>query len=217
MRSPKIFLSGLTSLIRKEQIDAVLVSGDIFDTGTPGNGRRSCITSSSTGSRQYPGLQAIVTGGNHDSPSLLDAPQALLKHLRIHVFGSITEHAEDEIVEIADREGRPSLIVCAVPYLRDRDIRLSEPGESIEDKTRKMEEGVQAHYRAGHWARTEKTWAHDRAGPDRCNGPSFCQAERLFLATASVNSMSEILHGSGRRRCATGSIILHSDISMYPR
>ena len=94
-----------------------------------------------------PGLQAIVTGGNHDSPSLLDAPQALLKHLRIHVFGSITEHAEDEIVEIADREGRPSLIVCAVPYLRDRDIRLSEPGESIEDKTRKMEEGVQAHYR----------------------------------------------------------------------
>jgi DNA repair protein SbcD/Mre11 len=141
------FLIWLDELIRKEHIDAVVVSGDIFDTGTPGNRAQELYYQFLNRVTAVPGLQAIVTAGNHDSPSLLDAPQALLKHLRIHVYGSITEHAEDEIVEIADREGLPSLIVCAVPYLRDRDIRLSEPGESIEDKTRKMEEGVQSHYR----------------------------------------------------------------------
>jgi len=141
------FFCWLDALIRKEQIDAVLVSGDIFDTGTPGNRALELYYRFLNRVTAIPGLQAIVTAGNHDSPSLIDAPQALLKHLRIHVCGSITEHAEEEIVEITGRDRKSSLIVCAVPYLRDRDIRLSEPGESIEDKTRKLEEGVEAHYR----------------------------------------------------------------------
>jgi len=141
------FLSWLDELIKKEAIDAVLVSGDIFDTGTPGTRAMELYYRFLNSITAVPGLQAIVTAGNHDSPSLIDAPQALLKHLRIHVFGSVTENPENEIVEIASRNGSETLIVCAVPYLRDRDIRLAEPGESIEDKTRKLEEGVQAHYR----------------------------------------------------------------------
>jgi len=141
------FLCWLDELIKKEEIDAVLVSGDIFDTGTPGTRAQELYYQFLDSITAMPGLQAIITAGNHDSPSLIDAPQALLKHLRIHVFGSVTENAEDEIVEITSRNGNETLIVCAVPYLRDRDIRLSEPGESIADKTRKLEEGVQAHYR----------------------------------------------------------------------
>jgi len=141
------FFYWLDDLIKTEEIDAVLVSGDIFDTGTPGTRALELYYRFLNSITAVPGLQAIITAGNHDSPSLIDAPQALLKHLRIHVFGSVTKHPEDEIVEIKSRNGRESLIVCAVPYLRDRDIRLSEPGESIEDKTRKLEEGVQAHYR----------------------------------------------------------------------
>jgi len=140
------FLCWLDELIKKEEIDAVLVSGDIFDTGTPGTRAQELYYQFLDSITAVPGLQAIVTAGNHDSPSLIDAPQALLKHLRIHVFGSVTEDAKDEILEIASRDGSETLIVCAVPYLRDRDIRLVEPGESIEDKTRKLEEGVQAHY-----------------------------------------------------------------------
>jgi len=38
--------------------------------------------------------------------------------------------------------GAPEMIVCAVPYLRDRDIRVAEAGESIEDKERKLIEGI---------------------------------------------------------------------------
>jgi exonuclease SbcD len=141
------FTLWLDEIIREEQIDAVLIAGDIFDTGTPANRALELYYQFLDRVTAIPGLQVIVTAGNHDSPSLINAPQALLKHLRIHVFGSIAEQPEDEIVEIVDKDGQPSLIVCAVPYLRDRDIRLSEPGESIEDKTRKLEEGVQKHYR----------------------------------------------------------------------
>ena len=37
-------------------------------------------------------------------------------------------------------DGSLELIVCAVPYLRDRDVRHSEPGESPEAKEQKMVE-----------------------------------------------------------------------------
>ena len=154
------FLSWLEELVKKEEIDAVLVSGDIFDTGTPGTRAMELYYRFLNSITAVPGLQAVVTAGNHDSPSLIDAPQALLKHLRIHVFGSVTDNVEDEIVEIASRNGSETLIVCAVPYLRDRDIRLAEPGESIEDKTRKLEEGVQAHYREVARLAQEKQKSH---------------------------------------------------------
>lgn len=141
------FLKWLAILIQKEQIDVCLVAGDIFDTSTPSNRALELYYKFLNIVTSIPGLQVIITAGNHDSPSFINAPQELLKHFHIHVFGSIPENPENEILVINDDQGQPSLIVCAVPYLRDRDIRLSEPGESIEDKTRKLEIGVQDHYR----------------------------------------------------------------------
>ena len=141
------FLKWLATLIQKEQIDVCLVAGDIFDTSTPSNRALGLYYQFLNLVTAIPGLQIIIIAGNHDSPSLINAPQLLLKQLHIHVFGSIPEDPENEILIINDDQGQPSLIVCAVPYLRDRDIRLSEPGESIEDKTRKLENGVQDHYR----------------------------------------------------------------------
>lgn len=141
------FLKWLAKLIQDEQIDILLVAGDIFDTSTPSNRALGLYYQFLNTVIAIPGLQIIITAGNHDSPSLINAPQQLLKQLHIHVFGSIPESHEDEVVVINDDRGQPSLIVCAVPYLRDRDIRLSEPGESIEDKTRKLENGIHNHYR----------------------------------------------------------------------
>ncbi|MEI7857332.1 MAG: exonuclease SbcCD subunit D C-terminal domain-containing protein [Methanomicrobiales archaeon] len=141
------FLKWLAGLMQEEQINVLLVAGDIFDTSTPSNRALGLYYQFLNMVTAIPGLQVIITAGNHDSPSLINAPQQLLKHLHIHVFGSIPENPKNEILVIGDEHSQPSLIVCAVPYLRDRDIRLSEPGESIEDKTRKLENGVQDHYR----------------------------------------------------------------------
>jgi exonuclease SbcD len=56
------------------------------------------------------------------------------------------ENLEDEVLVLKDQSGKPELIVCAVPYLRDRDIRTAEAGESIEDKERKLVDGIKQHY-----------------------------------------------------------------------
>jgi exonuclease SbcD len=89
----------------------------------------------------------VVTAGNHDSPSLLNAPREVLRFLNVHVIGCMAEAAEDEVVVLHDGDGRPELIVCAVPYLRDRDIRRAEAGETVDDKGRKLVEGIRGHYR----------------------------------------------------------------------
>ncbi|MGR9036720.1 MAG: exonuclease SbcCD subunit D C-terminal domain-containing protein, partial [Gammaproteobacteria bacterium] len=70
----------------------------------------------------------------------------LLKALNVHVVGAASEHREDEVLILCRENGSPESIVCAVPYLRDRDIRVAEAGETIEDKERKLIEGIRSHY-----------------------------------------------------------------------
>jgi DNA repair protein SbcD/Mre11 len=98
----------------------------------------------------------VVTAGNHDSPSFLNAPRELLKFLNIHVVGCASALPEDEVIVIDGPDHEPLLIVCAIPYLRDRDIRTAEAGESMEDKERKIIDGIRAHYRRVYEAAEEK-------------------------------------------------------------
>ena len=139
------FLDWLAETMRHNEIDALLVAGDVFDTSAPCNRAQElyyrflCRVAASSC------RHVVVVAGNHDSPSFLDAPKELLKALDVHVVGSASD-PRDEVLVLRDAQGAPELIVCAVPYLRDRDIRLSEAGESVEDKERKLIEGIRSHY-----------------------------------------------------------------------
>ena len=142
------FLTWLAKTIQQNEIDALLVAGDVFDTSAPSNRAQElyyrflCRVASSSC------RHVIVVAGNHDSPSFLNAPKELLKALDVHVVGSATSDPEEEVLVLRNEHDAPELIVCAVPYLRDRDIRVAEPGESIEDKERKLIEGIRTHYAA---------------------------------------------------------------------
>ncbi len=149
------FLKWLIHLLGNENIDVLIVAGDIFDTVTPSNRAQELYYQFLHNASSIAGLQVVITAGNHDSPSLLNAPKGLLRTLHIHVIGTVTDDLEDEILLLRDSQGHISLIICAVPYLRDRDIRQTEPGESIEEKARKMREGICEHYRKV-WRLAEK-------------------------------------------------------------
>ena len=139
------FLDWLTVILRQEQVDVLLIAGDVFDTTTPSNFAQELyyrfLHTASACCRHI-----VVIAGNHDSPAFLDAPKTLLKVLNVHVVGAVTKHRQDEVLLLHKPDGSPELIVCAVPYLRDRDVRHSEPGESPEAKEQKMVEGIRNHY-----------------------------------------------------------------------
>ncbi|MFK5927678.1 MAG: exonuclease SbcCD subunit D C-terminal domain-containing protein [Desulfuromusa sp.] len=139
------YLDWLAQTIEKEKVDALLVAGDVFDTSTPSNRAQElyyCFLSRvSTSCCRY----VVVIAGNHDSPTFLNAPKELLRALNVYVVGSMTDALEDEVIVLYKNE-QPEAIVCAVPYLRDRDIRTVEPGETIDDKNYKLILGLKNHY-----------------------------------------------------------------------
>lgn len=142
------FLNWLAGTIQQNQIDALLVAGDIFDTSTPSNRAQELYYRFLCRVAASPCRHVVIVAGNHDSPSFLNAPKELLRALNVHVIGNAREDLEDEILVLCDKQDVPELIVCAVPYLRDRDIRVAEAGESIEDKGRKLIDGICGHYAA---------------------------------------------------------------------
>lgn len=142
------FLDWLLQTIETEQVDVLLMAGDVFDTGAPSN----------TALKQYYTFltkvcatccrHIIITGGNHDSVSTLNAPKDLLECFNIKVIGGASANPLDELIELRDKAGSLELVVCAVPFLRDRDVRLSVPGENYEEREQRIKQGIAAHYAA---------------------------------------------------------------------
>ncbi len=141
------FLNWLAGFIEEENIDVLLVAGDVFDNSAPSNHAQGMYYRFLGRVAAYSNHHVVVTAGNHDSPSFLNAPRELLKFLNVHAVGCASEPPADELIVLAWPDQEPRLIVCAIPYLRDRDIRTAEAGESVEDKERKIIEGIRAHYR----------------------------------------------------------------------
>ena len=141
-----LFFDWVLDCIEKEQIDVVIISGDIFDTSNPSSKAIEYYFNFLGRMAKSRCRYVVVTAGNHDSPSLLDAPKELLKSLNIFAIGSIPEKIDDEVLVLKDLQNNPFLIVGAVPFLRDRDIRSVEAGESIDQKTQNLLKGIQEHY-----------------------------------------------------------------------
>jgi exonuclease SbcD len=144
----------------------------------------------------------IIIGGNHDSPSLLEAPRELLRLFQIHVIGRGTESPEDEVIILKDGAGRDKLIICAIPYLRDRDIRLSRAGETTDEKSDNLIQGITAHYRSVCALAKER----QTASPD---SPPIVATGHMFTAGGHR------VDGDGVRDLYVGSLA-HVDAALLP-
>ncbi|GAL81270.1 exonuclease SbcD [Algibacter lectus] len=141
-----LFLSWIETYISTEKIDVLLISGDVFDTGSPSNQSLEMYYSFLVKLKGTSCKSIIITGGNHDSAGTLNAPKHILDALSIKVVGKATEEIEDEVFEI-DIEGE-KVVVAAVPYLRDGDIRRAVAGESFDELIDKYKTALINHYQA---------------------------------------------------------------------
>ena len=140
------FLSWLQDTISAQQVDVLIVAGDIFDTMTPSN-RAQALYYEFLGKVSKSCCQhVVIVAGNHDSPTFLDAPSNVLKFLNVHVVGTACDDLNDEVMVLDDADGTPHCIIAAVPYLRDRDVRGSQAGESAQSKDANVIAGICAHY-----------------------------------------------------------------------
>jgi exonuclease SbcD len=142
----QLFFDWLLKCIDREKIDALIVAGDIFDSGAPSNESLRMYYNFLIKLRQTRCRQAVIIGGNHDSISTLNAPRELLRALQVHVVGGVPENPEEQIIPLTNLSGETEAVVAAVPFLRDRDVRLSIAGESASEREKRMREGIIAHY-----------------------------------------------------------------------
>ncbi|PKN46745.1 MAG: exonuclease sbcCD subunit D [Deltaproteobacteria bacterium HGW-Deltaproteobacteria-17] len=204
------FLGWLLDQIRLRRVDVLLVCGDVFDTIAPGPQAQRLYYNFLTRVAATGCRHVVVVGGNHDSPSFLEAPRELLRAMSVHVVGAASDDPDDEILCLRDASGALEMIVCAVPFLRDRDVRRVEAAEDIDDKDRKLVAGIRRHY-------TEvvgRALALARAGtPDdgRSRTAPVVATGHLFAAGASS--------GEGLRPMYVGALgqvpaeIFHGDLA----
>lgn len=138
-----LFFEWLINCIRDNDINVLLMSGDLFDQANPS---QAAMKQYYSFLKQLLPLQCkvILTGGNHDSPHVINAPKELLEILKIKVVGGVPNEISELFIEI--QINNQKVVVAAVPFLRDKDIRNAFPGESYEDKIELIRNGIATYF-----------------------------------------------------------------------
>ncbi len=123
-RAQEGFLDSLVETVRAERVDAVLVSGDVYDRAVPPVDAVGLAEQALERLRDA-GARVVVISGNHDSATRLGFSSRLLDasgvHLRTRVPGCT------EPVLLQDAHG--PVAVYAIPYLEPELVRDELPGD----------------------------------------------------------------------------------------
>ncbi len=145
------FLDWLLDTLVAEQVDALLIAGDIFDTANPSSSaQKQLYRFLQQARRRLPGLDIVVIAGNHDSPGRLEAPGPLLEDHGTTVIGHVLRgldgaiDVERMVVPLRDASGEIAAWCLAIPFLRPGDVpRLAD----LADNADPYLEGIAALYR----------------------------------------------------------------------
>lgn len=155
------FCDALRNVIVTERIDALLIAGDVFDGINPsGEAQRLLYAAIAGFLRASPQLQIVITAGNHDPAQRLEAPEAVLNALGVHVLGTLRRDAAGvdmnrHLIPLSDSTGAVRAHVLAVPFLRQADL----PGLQL-GATDGVEPAVTAAVRALHLAMSDTAEVH---------------------------------------------------------
>lgn len=140
-------LNQLYQYLEREQPDLILLAGDIFDSSLPSIwAQRLYYDFCSRVSRLAFTPAVVITGGNHDSALLLDAPQQLLSSFNIYVIGGSYLDINKEVIPVDNQEGERIAIVLAVPYLRDSQLKRARRASEVESWSEQLHDAMRLHY-----------------------------------------------------------------------
>ncbi|QXC36069.1 exonuclease SbcCD subunit D C-terminal domain-containing protein [Aeromonas sp. FDAARGOS 1407] len=198
------FLDWLTDTLKARQIDALLVAGDLFDTANPpASAWQQLYRFLARLRAEMPNLDMVLIGGNHDSPSKLDAPHELLRAFDLHLVGSISRDKDGQLetdrllVPLHDNEGKVAAWCAAVPFLRSSDLRV-EPLAEGQDR---LIEGVRQIY-AEVLAEGRKRCEQDQA---------LIAMGHAYLAAGQLSELSERRVLGGNQHALPADIFTGAD------
>ena len=112
-------LEQIEAIIKKEQPDALLVSGDVFHTSAPSAAVQKSFTAAVMRMHaSAPGMTIVITAGNHDSGARHEITRILWETQGVHMIGTISKSdLESHIIALPGKGW-----IIAVPYSSERRI-----------------------------------------------------------------------------------------------
>ncbi|MDE2428133.1 MAG: exonuclease SbcCD subunit D C-terminal domain-containing protein [Burkholderiales bacterium] len=143
------FLDWLVHTLATEQTDALLISGDIFDTANPSAAaQKQFYRFLQQAKARVPHLNIVIIAGNHDSPGRLEAPAPLLESLDATVIGFVPRNTDGTIaierlvVPLTDAQGAVAAYCLAIPFLRPGDVPRLDNRDNTESRGDPYMEGI---------------------------------------------------------------------------
>lgn len=144
------FLNWLLTQVSEHKVDAIIVAGDIFDTATPPSYARQMYFNFIRELQAFD-CQLIILAGNHDSVSMLAESQTLLNVLSTQVIANVSDtsvvsNLAEQVFILKNKQGQAQAVICAVPFIRPRDVIKSQAGQSVTDKSKSLQQAIVEHY-----------------------------------------------------------------------
>ena len=123
-------LGQIITYTKKEQPDAILICGDIYDKSVPSAEAFTAFDHFLTGlSEASEKTELLVISGNHDSAERLSYASAFLKSHRIHIGALPPKNAEDRLVQVTLSDVWGPVHFYLFPFIRPGYVRhLFEEG-----------------------------------------------------------------------------------------
>jgi DNA repair protein SbcD/Mre11 len=136
-------LRSIVQTARDENVDVVLVAGDLFETAAPTAKAQGLVMRTLLALRDD-GRHVVVIAGNHDNQALLDAVyRPVLGELGLHVLGTPKRPDSGGLMTMRTRTGE-MINVAALPFLSHRyavraaEVLLHETAEHTLDYARRV-------------------------------------------------------------------------------
>ncbi|MDX2322163.1 MAG: exonuclease subunit SbcD [Moritella sp.] len=194
------FMAWLLEQVEHHQVDAVIVAGDIFDTGTPPSYARELYNSFVVAMSKV-NCQLIILAGNHDSVATLNESKQLLSQLNTQVISSVSLDLEQQVLALKNRQGGLGALLCAVPFVRPRDVMQSEAWQSGSEKQQRLGAAITEHYANLYKLAEQKREQHnEQHGSDNGEGnstvPIIATGHLTALGVSVTESVRDIYIGT---------------------
>jgi exonuclease SbcD len=136
-------LRSIIQTARAEDVDLVLIAGDLFETSVPSPKAQGLVMRALLALRED-GRQVVAIAGNHDNANLLDSVyRPVLGELGLHILGTPKAPESGGTLHLTMRGGEPA-VVAAMPFLSQRyavraaELLLHENAEHALDYARRV-------------------------------------------------------------------------------
>ena len=114
-------LEQVAAIARDQQVDAVLIAGDVFDSPAPPPEAEKLVYNF-LARLVSERIQCVLIAGNHDHPRKLDAVATLLESLGIHVRHEVRPPEQGGVVTLRSKDGKEEAKVAVLPFVAERRV-----------------------------------------------------------------------------------------------